>query len=91
MLKNGETYEDGVDGAEMQEPSDIGLRLVITPEGVEFKEFEIGDALFFNNRFWEKVEDRKAKIIHSTFPEEVGIVKQFTGNCTVKIVLDKNN
>ncbi len=66
-------------------------KLEITPEGVEFKEFEIGDPFFFNNRFWEKIEDRKAKIVHSIEAEEIGITKQFTGNCTVMVVLNKIN
>ncbi len=65
-------------------------KLEITPEGVEFKEFEVGDPFFFNNRFWEKIEDRKAKIVHSLDAKEIGITKQFTGNCTVMIVLNKN-
>lgn len=83
-------YADGVDGAEKNNPSSMGLKLEITPEGVEFKEFAIGDPFFFNNRFWEKIEVRKAIIVHSLNPQDIGISKTFTGNCTVNIVLDKN-
>ena len=64
-------------------------KLEVTPEGVEFKEFEIGDPFFFDNRFWQKIEDRKAKIIHSIEANEIGFEKVFTGNCTVKIVLQR--
>ncbi len=64
-------------------------KLEITPEGVEFKEFEINDPFFFDNRFWQKIGDRKAKLIHSIDPMEIGVEKAFTGNCTVKIVLQR--
>lgn len=65
------------------------LNQEITPVQVEFKEFEVNDPFFFNNRFWKKVADRKAEITHEVYPEEIGVVKTFLGNCLVNIVIQK--
>ncbi len=58
----------------------------ISTEQVEFKEFCIGDKLFCDNRWWEKVADREAKVISSTRIEEIDVVKTFLGNCLVYVV-----
>jgi hypothetical protein len=61
-----------------------------TNEGVGFKEFEIGDVFFFNNRLWEKGENRQARIIESKHGNELGVWKTFTSNCTCYISIYRN-
>ncbi len=60
----------------------------ISTENCEFKEFEIGDHIFHGNCFWKKIGSREAEIVSSINVDEIGVVKTFTGNCLVMIVID---
>ena len=67
-----------------------GLNLEISPERVEFKELEIGDYLFHSNCFWIKLSTQVAEVVSEPYRYEIGSTKQFTQNCTINIVINKN-
>lgn len=63
--------------------------LKLTPEQIEFKEFELGAYFFSGNIWYQKLNEEQALVVSETTGQDVGVSFHFHADRLVNVVLFK--